>query len=293
MEIETIAAPAAPAVPDGGGSGDAKPEIKAKPDADATPKGETPAERKLRLKFGKQEKEVSEQEAVALAQKGWASDEKFKSAAQMKREAEELVERADVEKMLKKKYGKDKLEWAKDVLKEELRRRALSPDELEIEDRKARLERLKQEEEEIENRRSKEKLAAAQARYEEQYDRELASAVEKHKVPKNKYVIGRAVKIAQEMVDNDLDPDWDLVVQEAKRQWQEEISESFDAEEDFSFLGERARKISKWLVSKGMSKQAAEKESVKIVKSQDKSPDSTVPVDSDEWFEKKRKAWGG
>jgi len=287
VEIETITAPA----PDAGGSVGAKSEVKAKPDDSGVQKpAESKEERKFRLKFGKNEREASEAETIALAQKGWASDEKFKSAAQAKREAEEIVDRADVEKLLMKKYGKNKLDWAKEVLTKELQRRAMTPEDLEIEDRKSNLEKLRAEEKEITERRAAEKRDAAQRHYEEQYDRELAAAVEKHKIPKNKYVIGRAIKIATELVNNNLEPDWDLVVQEAKRQWQEEITETLDHEEDFSWMGERARKVSKWLVSKGMGKTQADKEAAKVVKQNDQVPEQE-PIDSDTYWAKKREQW--
>lgn len=291
MSIES-GAPAAAAVP--GGSVDAKPADQAKPNDPGVQdagKKETAEERKWRLKFGKTEREVTEKELIAEAQKGWASDEKFKQAKAIERKVKEALENGDVGYLIQKMKGKDQIEYAKEVLKAELKKRSMSPEEREMQERQERLDRLKQEEEEILNKREAEKQAERVRHYEEQYDRELASAIEKHKIPKNKYVIGRAVKIASEIVDMNLEPDWDLVVGEAKRQVQEELWEFIDQMDDFGVLGEdRAKKISKWLVNKGMPKASADKEAVKIVKQEDQKPEK-APVDAEEYWEKKRAQW--
>lgn len=254
------------------------------------PKTETPAERKLRLKFGKSEREVSEKEAIALAQKGWASDEKFKSAKAAEREAQRIVDSADVEAMLTKKYGKSKLEWAKEVLKEELKVRTMSPEEKDEHDRKKRIEELKAEEESLLERKANERLEAQTQKYQEQYDREFAQALEKHKLPRNKYLMNRAVKIASELVANDMEPDWDLVVGEAKRQVQEEISEMWDdSDQALSWIGEdRLRKVMKLLVGKISNA----KPIAKVVQQIDANKDNEkVPVDAEEYWEKKRQQW--
>lgn len=245
--------------------------------------------KKFKLKFGKTEREVDESEALALAQKGWASDEKFKAAKQIEREVKEALDRGDPEFLIKKKFGKDKLEWAKDVLKEELRRRTLSPEELEFEDRKQRLEDLKREEEEILSRREQEKMDAQTRHYEEQYDRELAEAIKAENLPANKYLTSRAIKIASELVKNDLEPDWRLVVREVKRQVQEELATLIDEVQDgVGFIGEdRARKLAKALVDKGMPK----KEAVKVVQQVQEQASNGVPkpVDENEYWERKRR----
>lgn len=248
-------------------------------------------ERKYKLKFGKQEREVPEAEVLALAQKGWASDEKFKAAKQVEREVKEALENGDPEYLIKKKFGKEKLEWARDVLKEELRRRTLSPEELEDEDRRKRVDDLKREEEELLSKREQEKLDAATRHYEEQYDKELAEAIKAEGLPANKYLVGRVIKIATELVQNGLEPDWRLVVREGKRQVQEELATLVDEVSDgVGFLGEdRARKLAKALVEKGMPK----KEVAKVVQQVADNADTSIkkPADENEYWERKRKSW--
>lgn len=291
MSIENTTPPPAPA--DGGGSGNETSQIETKqndPGVQEQKPKETAAERKFRLKFGKTEREADEKEVIMLAQKGWASDEKFKSAKQLEREARKILESADEDALIQKKYGKTKFEWAKEYLKEQLRLKTLPPEEREEFDRKARIKELEEKEAELTRREQERKLAAATEHYQKQYDKELAEAVEKHKVPKNKYVIGRAVKIASEMVDNDLDPDWDLVVGEAKRQVQEEIAESFgDDENSLALLGEdRVRKLMKLLMNKVNS--SPQVQAAKIVKQIDANKmGDKVPVDADSYWENKRK----
>lgn len=288
MEFEVTPAAEVP-VTESRSAKDAPAKEAAKPDSPGVDKQETKEERKFRLKFGKNEREVSEAELVMLGQKGWASDERFKSAAAKEREVKEALEKMDLDALIRKGTGKDKLEYAKEVLRAEIRKNNMSPEEREREERKANVEREESELSAREKRIATQKLEAQQQHYEETYDRELSEAIKSEGLPKNKYAVGRAVKIASEIVDMGLEPDWKLVVGEAKRQIQEELGELIDQLSDgVGFLGEdRARKISKMLVSKGMPKS----EVARVVKQAEKAPESNQPVDSDEWFEKKRKEW--
>lgn len=290
MEIETVAAPI---TPDTGATGEQKTKTEVKQADPGASKTETPAERKHRLKFGKTEREVSEQELISLAQRGWASDEKFKSAAQKEREIKDALANGDVDYLIKKIKGKDQIEYAKEILKAELNKKRMTPDELEAAEHKAEIARLKDERNKLEGQKRKEKEDAAQRHYEEQWDKELSEAIVKNNLPKNKYVIGRAVKIASEVLDlTGNDPDWDLVVKEAKRQTTEEIVELFGQLEDYGVLGDDIpRKISKWLVGKGMSKTQADKEVSKVVKQADQKGEGIQPVDSEEYWERKRASW--
>lgn len=278
---DVIPSPVAPAAP-------VESEVKT---GEATPADKI-EERKFKLKFGKQEREVPESEALALAQKGWASDEKFKAAKQIERQVKDMLENGDPEALIKKKFGKDKLDWAKDILKDELRRRAMSPEEKEMEERKSRVDRLKKEEEDILSKRQKDQLDAATRHYEQQYDQEFSEAIKSEGLPVNKYAMSRCIKIASELVANGLEPDWKLVVREGKRQIQEELGTLLDQVSDgVGFIGEeRARKISKALVAKGM----APKEAAKVVKQAVKEAQGgdSSPVDSDDWWARKRAAFG-
>lgn len=280
------------AAADTGATGDAQAQAETKPDVAGAqePKKETAAERKFRLKFGKTEREVDEKEVTMLAQKGWASDEKFKSAKAAERKAQEIVERADVEQLLLKKYGKSKLDWAKETLKEELKLRTMSPEEKEEYDRKSRIKSLEDKEAELIEREAERRLDAQTRRYQEQYDKEFAQALEKHKLPRNKYLMNRCVKIAQEIVANDMEPDWDLVVGEGKRQVMEEISEMFTEDEaGLGWVGEdRVRKLMKLLVGKITKEPGV----AKIVRQVDSNKlDDKVPVDADSYWEAKRAQW--
>lgn len=289
MEIETIA----PAAPDAGTVSEQKPKAEAKPDSAGVQKpDETPAEKKWRLKYGKTEREVSEKELIAEAQKGWAADEKFKAAAKKERDLREAYARGDMEFITKNVKGKNQIEWAKEVLRAELRKKQMSPDELAAEQARQELRQLQEEKLALEAEKTQAKRAERQKFYEDQYDRDLTAAIKANGLPKNKYVIGRAVQIAKEIVDMDLEPDWDLVVKEAKRQVQDEMGELLDQLDDFGFVGEeRARKISKWLVNKGMPKAQADKAAVKVVKQEGNDKPDIEPVDSDTYWEKKRAQW--
>lgn len=289
MEIEISPAPV---TPDAGGTGQQKPAVETKKPDNGISDGETKEERKFRLKYGKEERDVTEKELIAGAQKGWAADQRFKEAAAMKREVQDALANGDVEYLLKKMKGKGQLDWARDVIKSELNRRSMSDEEREADDNKNEIRRLKEERMQLESQKTEAKRAEQQRFYEDQYDRDLSQAIQKHGLPKNKYVVGRAVKIASEIVDMGLDPDWDLVVGEAKRQTQGEIQELFGQLDDYGILGDDIpRKISKWLVSKGMTRNQADKEAAKVVRNNGEQKAEQEPVDSNDWFANKRKQW--
>lgn len=230
MSDETVTTEAAPEAP--------ATEVDAAAKAKATPgTGEATEERKYKLKYGNAEREMTERELIAEAQKGWAANDRFQAAAKMKRELEDSIKRADVNKLIKQLTGKEAMEYHKDQLKEELRRRAMSPEDREIMDRKAHLEMLKAQEKEILSKRESEKMQALEKHYVQQYDKELSEAIAAEGLPKNRVAIKRAADIASKVINMGLDPDWRLVVKEAKRQLVEEWKELAGGTRDEDLIG--------------------------------------------------------
>lgn len=273
-------------------SGSAKqPDVKSAGAGDAG--AETPAERKFRLKFGKQDREVTEQELIALGQKGWAADSRFQEASKMMKEIKDAIENGDEEFFIKKKYGKDKISYAKEILKAELRKATMSPEDRAVAEKREELARLKAEENEIMSRRDKEKMDTLTNHYSEQYDKELSDAISSEGLPKTRYAVGRAVALAKKVVDMGLDPDWNLVVKEAKRQMQAEMKDLFEAAKDdnslLALLGDSLpMRISKAMVGRPSKQQVGQIKAVEQKGDGFKQKDRK-DVDIDAWLEERRK----
>lgn len=198
---------------------------------------EKPAEeRKFKLKFGKEDREVSEREAIALAQKGWAADEKFQSAAKKEKALREAIANGDLDYLIKQKYGKDPDEWAKERLQAKLRKLTMTPEERAIAEQREELERLKSEADKLKKDQESAKMQQLQAHYEQQYDKDLSEAIQAEGLPKNRVAIKRAVDLASKVIDMGLEPDWRLVVQEAKSQIVSEMKELFGGYKDEDLL---------------------------------------------------------
>lgn len=193
-------------------------------------------ERKFRLKFGKDEREVTEREAIALAQKGWAADEKFQSAAKKEKAIRDAIKNGDLDYLIRQKYGKDPDDWAKERLQAKLRMLTMTPEERELHERRQEIERLRSEGERMRKEQEGAKRAQLQQHYEQQYDKELSEAIQKEGLPKNRVAVKRAVDIASKLVDMGLEPDWGLVVKEAKRQIVDEMKELFGGYKDEDLL---------------------------------------------------------
>lgn len=247
-----------------------------------------------KIKYGKNERELSLDELKVMAQKGWAADDRFQQAAQMKKEMEALVKQAKWDKLIEKQTGKPALEYYKDQLKAEIRRQQMTPEEREAEDRKANIEKIRAEEAEVIKAREERQIAEQEAHYSKLWDKELSEAIEKEGLPKNKYAIGRAVAIGKKVVDMGLDPDWGLVVKEAKAQMLDDVRNFISAFKDANgivgFLGdEMSMKISKALVDRKNPVKETTKKAVES-RSQDQFRAKEVKaMDVDQWIAERRR----
>ena len=161
------------------------------------PKTDTPQEvRKLKLKIDNVETEMSENDVIALAQKGQGSEKRFQEAAQLRKEAEGVV------KFLKenprealKQFGIDVRKFSEDVLMEHLTEQALTPDQKNNRDRDAELKKYKDREQAETARVQKESEAKQEQEITEGYNRSFTEALEQSGLPKNAFTISRMAQL--------------------------------------------------------------------------------------------------
>ena len=184
------------------------PAVGAKPPVEAKAPAPTPAEiRKFRLKLEGKEEEVTEDEVIALAQKGKSADRRFQEAAGVRKEAEDVLEfiKQNPGEALKK-LGLDPRKFSEEYLVEALKREAETPEAKEARETKEKLAAFERKEAEREAAKKKAdeeaELTAKQAAKEkkereiiDKYDGIFVAALEKCGLPKNAYTVKRMAEL--------------------------------------------------------------------------------------------------
>lgn len=179
----------------------------AKPPVEAV-KPPTQAEiRKLKMKIDGKEEEITEEEAIVLAQKGKAADKRFQEAAAKQKEAEEVLEyiKQNPGEALKK-LGLDPRKFSEEYLVEQLKREAETPEAKEIRETKEKLAAFEKKEAEREAAKKKadeEEAMSAKQRANaekerqiiEKYDGIFLAALQKSGLPKNAYTVSRMAEL--------------------------------------------------------------------------------------------------
>jgi len=235
----------APVTPEEAQHIDAKPVEKAEPEASGP--------KTYKLKNGKTEREVTEEELIELGRKGLSADQRWQEAARTRKEVEAALERFEedpdkflsVMKKLRGKGYESKVEMAKDILKAELARRTMTPEERERAETQAELEALKKQRDAMRAEEREARVTAIEKQYEQQWTGEIMTALDKHQFPKNKQAVARVAQMAQRVFDQGMEPDWDACVRETKAQMQRELAELIESAEDGQLLGLLGEKLPK------------------------------------------------
>lgn len=255
------------------------------------------AERKFKLKFGKTEREVSEKEALMLAQKGWAADERFQEAAKAKKIAEQFFNsiKDDPDKIddLLKHLGKDPVEVYKKRLAKELQRKLMTPEQIELEELRDKVRRGEEESKKRQQEEHQKKVQELQAKYEQQYDVEMSQAISKSGLPKTPMTIRRCAEIQYRALEQGYDLPWDVVIESVKKQYQQDFQEMFGTAEADSLEKLFGEEVGKKFTTASLKKRVVDPEAVtqenrKAVKSE---PKNEVPkyASEQDWEEKMKK----
>jgi hypothetical protein len=182
------------------------------PTADAAARAEEV--RKFKLKVNGREREVDEAEVIRRAQLADAADERFKEAAQMRKQTEAFLEalRADPISVLQHpELGIDFRGLSEQYLTKELQRELMSPEQRELEElrefRKAAEARTQAEQQEQMTQRQQQEHAQLTQRAAVEYDRQITEALSKSDLPKTPYTIKRVVEVMQNALANGYDLD--------------------------------------------------------------------------------------
>lgn len=260
-------------------------------------KAEKEAERKFKLKFGKSEREMTEKELIAAAQKGWAADERFQEGAKAKKTAEKFFNdlKKDPEAMdaLLKHIGRDPVEVYKNRLSKELKRKLMTPEQIELEDLRDKVRRGEEERTKREQEEHNKKVAELQIKYEQQYDQEMSAAISASGLPKTPMTVKRCAEIQYRALEQGYDLPWDVVIAEVRNQYQNDFKELFGSAEADSLEKMFGNDVAKKFTAASLKKRVVDPEPItQENRKAAKSTNSEQPkYATEEDFEEKLKKW--
>ena len=183
------------------------------------------------MKINGEERELSLEDMKRFASKGYAADEKFKSAAQMKKEAEEAralaesLSQKDVFDIIKEKgiTTPQQLEDHFVELYQKMQDEAnISPEARRMRELEEQLKAYEEEKTRVQREEEEARLKAEQDKYYNDLETELVSEMEKSNLPKDPFILGQ-VAHQLEMAEN---MGYDMPVSEAVKAVEERLMEN-------------------------------------------------------------------
>lgn len=179
------------------------------------------ATRRYKLKINGQERDYDEKTIIAMAQKGFASDEKFRKASEKEKRIEQILTRAkgDPDVLLRELLELDPIEYSKNKLKEQLEEMSLDPKEKELRQLKKEIEKLRDVEKKRKEESDKVENDKAVQMYIKKFDKEIPEGLERVGLPVNSQTIQLAAKIMMENLEEGIDIPMDIVAEFVKEQF--------------------------------------------------------------------------
>jgi hypothetical protein len=219
--------------------------------SDAKP-GETAlqaAVRKMKLKINGRETELSEDAVIAMAQKSFASDEKFKSASEERKRVEKIIAKFkdDPDAAIEAILGKPAEELYKERLAKKLEDMGKDPRDLELEQLRSKLAAQEKKQQEDMSRAQKAKLDQATEYFQKYYDVEIPKAIKAAGLPATEETVGYFAEILSESIDEGIEIPMHAVADLVKERYtgmQRAILGKLNGDDLIAFLGEdKAREL--------------------------------------------------
>lgn len=209
-------------------------------DASEEEKEEAVQELKKRLKLKVNGKEIEEEidfndedRLREILQKGHAADQKFQESAALRKQMEQFVQLMQNDPIrAMKEMGLNPDDVAEAHMKSRIEEMQLSPEQKELNDLRAKIEKAEAEKKALEEERLAEQQQRAQQEYERQLDQEMTSALEGSDLPKSPYVVKRLAEVmmvALEQAEEGQEVSVSDVLPVVEKQIKNEIQEMFGA----------------------------------------------------------------
>eukprot|EP00697_Spironema_sp_BW2_P016467 gnl/Spiro4/7719_TR4060_c0_g1_i1.p4 gnl/Spiro4/7719_TR4060_c0_g1~~gnl/Spiro4/7719_TR4060_c0_g1_i1.p4 ORF type:complete len:303 (-),score=-3.73 gnl/Spiro4/7719_TR4060_c0_g1_i1:1579-2487(-) len=153
---------------------------------------------KHKIKWGDQEKEITVEEAVKLAEKAFGIENKAREAATKAEQADALLQmlKNDPKAFAKraKAVGLDPQKLATDILYEQIRVNSLTPEQRELEELKAQQAEADQLRKDTEEAAKKAEVDKKTQEWAQKFEKELQTALEKKQLPMSRLTLALAAQ---------------------------------------------------------------------------------------------------
>lgn len=196
------------------------------PAAEPTP----PPSPKWKLKRGKEEVEVEQEEAIRLAQLGYGAHRTFEEAARLRKDADMVRSRikSDTAGVLTE-HGINPDEWAVARVRELIRRENMTPEQRAQADFESERTKFERERAEFQRQREEAIVEAEAARHADEYRRQFTEALKGAKVPVNDRTVQRMAQMAAWHMDRGMPIDATHLAKTLREQLRAEVKESMGA----------------------------------------------------------------
>lgn len=216
---------------------------------------QTAEQRRMKLKIDGKEVEMSESEVVSYATKARAADQRFDEAANIRKEAEQVLKFAkDNPEEFFKRTGMNAREWAEQYLLREIERERMSPEQKKALENEEKLRKYEDGEKlRIETER-KAQIAALEKQHLQNYDLMFTEALQKSGLPKTAYTVKRMAELQLVNVKKKLELKPDQLAKLVREDYaseQKALLSGYDGDQLIEFLGpDVVKKLSKAQIAK-------------------------------------------
>lgn len=158
---------------------------------------------KLKVDGEEEEWEGSEEDLIRDLQLSRKARKEIKSSTELKREAIKLVEMLKTNpKMVLKDFGVDTIEFAKQVIREQIEEEAKSPEQRERDELQRELEELREKNKKEAEDLRQEMYNRQVAQYEAQLEEQVSEALVSNNLPKSAYTLKRITDVMLSSLEN-------------------------------------------------------------------------------------------
>lgn len=207
--------------------------------------------RKMKLRLEGQDIEATEEEVIRLAQQAAGSQKRFQEAANIRKEAEQVLEflKANPKEALSK-LGIDIRKFSEETLMEILQREAETPDQKVMREKDERLrayETKEKEQEEVakktaaqkEQERQQQVNREKEASIIKKYDEVFVEALNKSGLPKNAWTVARMATLTRINLKNKMDLGADQLATIVKEDYSKELKAQYPKNDKGEYDGEK------------------------------------------------------
>jgi hypothetical protein len=207
------------------------------------PKAEPkPEPRKFKLKVNGKEEEADEDEVVKWAQLGRSSTSKFQEAAQLRKEAEDIVSRFRKDpKQALKDLGPEARKAAEEFLWEQIQEEQLSPEQKQQRETERKLKAYEEKEKAHEEEKKQAETEKLHQQYIQEYDQKIVKSLDVSGLPKTSGTVKKMANYMMQALNAGVDLDPSEAVEMVRQDYLADIKEllgNIDENRLLSILGD-------------------------------------------------------